>query len=347
MFSFIIFSLCVQHCISFGIWPTVNRFPMFQYLENFYENNQYLPSKSILLNPKINSVNMTDHDKFQSQWYTIGRKDDFPFRVPKKITIYGKNYVVWKKNALDYVCLSDTCPHGGESLSKGRISNTCITCSQHQSAFNENGELVYGETTFLEGSQLYEVPHFQVAEKNDMLYLNTYENIGNSTITQRDFSYTNTNYSSIYIEDNINIPSAILLENSLDVVHILFAKLFTNKESIEPDCVGEIRVHNPLHYSIKYTYKSNVRSILKKLFDSDSLVIYSEVISPFTTISRVIIKDKEFVFETNILPVGINNSRVFVRCYRNFNLSYGGDRFINEVIQKVLNVYSQLSLRRV
>lgn len=347
MFAFVLFTLCMQHSISFGIWPTVNKFPTFQYLENFYENNQYLPSKSILLNPKINTSNITDYDKFQSQWYVIGRKSDFPFRAPKKITIWGKNYVVWKKDTSKFVCLSDTCSHGGDSLSNGRVSNSCITCSEHQNSFNEHGDFIEGNTAYFEGDKLYKIPNFAVIEKNDMIYLNTYEDVGNLTIAHRDFSYINTDHSSICIEDNINIPPTILLENSLDVVHILFATLFTNKDSIEPDHIGEMRVHNPLHYSVKYTYQSEDNSILKRLFDSDNLVISSEVITPFTTISRVMIKDKEIVFETNILPIGINKSRVFVQCYRNFNLSYGGDRLINEIIQKVLNVYSQLSLRRV
>ena len=94
MFAFILITLCLSNTAAFGIWPTVNKFPIFQYLENFYEKNQFLPSKSILLNPKVNTFNITDDDKYQSQWYMIGRPTDFPFRVPRKVNIWGKNYVV-------------------------------------------------------------------------------------------------------------------------------------------------------------------------------------------------------------------------------------------------------------
>ena len=90
MFAFILITLCLSNTTAFGIWPTVNKFPIFQYLENFYEKNQFLPSKSILLNPKVNTFNITDDDKYQSQWYMIGRPTDFPFRVPRKVNIWGK-----------------------------------------------------------------------------------------------------------------------------------------------------------------------------------------------------------------------------------------------------------------
>lgn len=340
----LLFVAFIPNILSFSVWPNINKFPVFQYLENFYENNQYLPSKSILLHPKVNSYNITEHDKYQTQWYSIGHKSNFPFRVPRKITVWGKQYVIWKKSITDYVCLVDTCPHGGESLSNGHVYNNCITCSQHQSSFNENGESVSGKTTLLEGSQLYDLPEFQVVEKNNMLYLNTYENVNNSTILYRDFPFVNSEFRQVFIESSVSIHPTILMENSLDVVHIIFAKLFTNKDSLEPSCVTKIDTNNALHHAVKYTYERGQNSLLNKLFDSHQLTISSEVINPFTTISRVMIDDKELAFETNIRPIRTNKSRVYVRCYRNFSLSYGGDKFINEIIQKVVDVYAQMSL---
>lgn len=343
MLSFLLVTF-LPNILSFALWPNINKFPVFQYLENFYENNQYLPSKSVLLHPKVNSYNLTEHDKYQLQWYSIGRKNSFPFRVPRKITIWGKQYVVWKKSSSEYICLSDTCSHGGESLSNGVVHNNYITCAQHQGCFNENGELVCGGTTSLEGSHLYGIPHFQVTEQNDMLYLNTYENVRNSTILYRDFPFVNSEFREVFIESNVNIHPTILIENSLDIVHIIFAKLFTNKNSLEPISVDKIDTKNALHYAVNYTYERGQNSLLNKLFDSDTLTISSEVIHPFTTISRVIVEDKELVFETNIRPIQPNQSGVYVRCYRNFRLSYGGDKFINEVIQKIIDVYTQMSL---
>jgi len=333
----------LPNIVSFALWPNINKFPVFQYFENFYENNQYLPSKSILLHPKVNSYNLTEHDKYQSQWYSIGQKSSFPFRVPRKVTIWGKSYVVWKKSSSEYACLSDTCSHGGDSLSNGHVYNNCITCSQHKNSFNENGELVSKETSFLEGAQLYEVPHFQVTEKNDMLYLNTYEYSRNSTILYRDFPFAHSDFRQVFIESSVHIHPTMLMENSLDVVHIIFAKLFTNKNTLEPGSIDKIHANNSLHYGVKYTYERSQNSLLNKLFDSDQLTISSEIIHPFTTISRVIVEDKELVFETNIRPIRTNKSKVYVRCYRNFRLSYGGDKFINEVIQKIMDVYTQMS----
>lgn len=329
---------------SFGLWPNINKFPMFQYLENFYENNQYLPSKSILLHPKVNMHNFTEEDKFQSQWYPIGQKTKFPFRVPRKVTIWDKQYVVWKKSISEYTCLSDTCSHAGESLSNGQLIENCIMCPHHQACFNENGELVDGKTTYFEGGQLYGIPHFQVVEKNDMVYLNTYENACNSTILYRDLPFVNSEYKPVFIESYVHLPPSILMENSLDVVHIIFAKLFTNRNTLEPKCIDELHFYNPLHCSVKYSYERGENSLISRLFDTDTLTISSEIISPFTTISRVMIEDKELAFETNILPISTNKSRIYVRCYRNFSLSYGGDKFINEIIKQVIDVYTQLSL---
>ena len=177
-----------------------------------------------------------------------------------------------------------------------------------------------------------------------MVYLNTYENACNSTILYRDLPFVNSEYKPVFIESYVNLPPTILMENSLDVVHIIFAKLFTNKNTLEPICVDELYFHNGLHCSVKYSYERGSNSLISRLFDTDLLTISSEIISPFTTISRVMIEDKELVFETNILPVSTNKSRIYVRCYRNFSLSYGGDKFINEIIKQVIDVYTQLSL---
>ena len=347
MISLLILLGFLPSIMPFSPWPNINKFPIFQYLENFYENNQYLPSKSELLYPKVNSNDITVSDKYQAHWYSIGKKHNFPLRVPKKITIWGKEYVVWKKSLSEYVALSDTCSHGGKSLSDGYVNGNTITCSQHNSCFNENGELIYGGPSVLEGSNLYDIPSFKVNEQNDMLYLNTYENMHDNTILYRNFSFVNSEFRKVFIENSINIHPTILMENSLDVVHIIFAKLFTNSYSLQPINVVKIDTNNSLHHAVSYTYKKGAGCLLDKIFDSDELPITSEIIYPFTTITRIMIEHKEFVFETNIRPININKSVMYVRCYRNFVLAYGGDNFINEIIQKVMNVYTQMSLHTI
>ena len=309
MFTPILVFVLLSFVHSFGLWPNINRFPLLSCIEHVYENNQYLPSQSILFNPKVDMHNVTEEDKMQFEWYMIGRNTDFPFRVPRKITIWGKEYTIWKQNKNDYVCLTDTC---SEDL-----------------------------------NSLYENPHFHVVEKNNQVFLNTYQNASNkATMFSRSDYSTHDSFRHMFVETCIDLDPSILVDTSLDIVHVIFAKLFTKNKVFEPSDISIMYSPHSLHNSVNYTYTCGPQSMTSVFFGTNEMTISSEIIHPYATISCISIGDKRIAFETHILPIDATRCRIFVFCYRNVGLSYSGDKVINNVMQTFLDVYTQLSVCR-
>jgi len=79
------------------------------------EKNNYLNKK--VEYPKLNINDLTEQEKYDLQWYVIGTPGDFVANKPKKVTVWSKNYVVWKNIDGKYNCLDDVCSHKGASLS--------------------------------------------------------------------------------------------------------------------------------------------------------------------------------------------------------------------------------------
>jgi len=319
---------------SFGVWRNINQIQFLSSIETMYENNQYLPSQSILLNPKVNVCNVTEEEQIQSQWYMIGRNINFPFHLPKKVTIWGKKYVLWKKNENKYVCRSDTGPHVDVSLSQGTMYKKCMISPEYQRDFNP-------QYAYVEGTRLYAPPQFQVIEKNKLVYMNTLGTAPNATDTSEIICNTGR---YVYIESCIDIPPPILMDASLDIVHIIFAKLFTMKDGFEPSDIRIVYSPNSSYNVVDYTYTCEPDSAVCRFFETNEMIISSNIVRPYVTTSCVTIGDKQLVFETNILPIDANHCKIYICCYQNIGLYYRHQKWIGKIIQTFLDVYTQLSI---
>ena len=135
------------------------------------EKNNYLNKK--VEYPKLNINDLSEQDKYDLQWYVIGTPGDFVANKPKKVTVWSKNYVVWKNIDGKYNCLDDVCSHKGASLSGGKIHNNCAVCPYHGYEFNSNGTLVKVPGLNFQSSPIYDVSKYSIVEKNGWVYLNT------------------------------------------------------------------------------------------------------------------------------------------------------------------------------
>jgi len=283
--------------------------------------------------PKLNYRDLTEQDKYDLQWYVIGKKTDFLVNKPIKATIWNKNYVVWKNKDNILIGLDDVCPHKGASLSKGKICNKHIVCPYHGYEFDENGVLDKVPGISFQPSNIYDVSKYTVIEKNGWVYLNTFSDIAkidNSTgLPFIDNIFTEPeierNDTVVFLEMDFNCYSRILSENSLDVMHIGFVHTFGNKENPAP-----IETHPPKlvginHYKTSYLYEAGENSFARKIFGVKDLRIENEFILPHTTVARVIFGDYVSTVVTFALPISENKSKLFVKTYRNFWHNQIGD----------------------
>lgn len=283
--------------------------------------------------PKLNYQELTEQDKYDLQWYVIGKKSDFLFNKPIKATIWNKNYVVWKNKDNNFIGLDDVCPHKGASLSKGKLCNNHIVCPYHGYEFDENGVLDKVPGISFHPSHTYDLPKYKVIEKNGWVYLNTYSDIAkidNSTgLSYVDNIFTEPeverNDTAVFLEMDFNCYSRILSENSLDVMHIGFVHTFGNKKNPAPIETHPPKLVGTNHYKTSYLYEAGEKSFARKLFGVKELRIENEFILPHTTIARVLFGDYVSTVVTFALPISENKSKLFVKTYRNFWHNHIGD----------------------
>ena len=296
-------------------------------------NSQPSPVSKIIDFPKLNYRELTEQNKYDLQWYVIGTKSDFTKNVPQKVTVWNKNYVVWKNKDNEFIGLDDACPHKGASLAGGKVCNGHIVCPYHGYEFDENGVLDKVPGISFQPSQIYDVSKYQVVEKNGWVYLNTASDIlriDNSTgleFTENIFIEPEAlrNDSVVFLEMDFNCYSRILSENSLDVMHIGFVHTFGNTKNPAPIEQHPPRLVGPYHYKTSYLYEAGDKSFARKIFGTKDLVIENEFILPHTTIARVIFDGHISTVITFALPISENKSKLFVKTYRNFWSNQLGD----------------------
>ena len=297
----------------------------------FYAN--HFPATKITDFPKLNYRELTDQNKYDLQWYVIGTKSDFSKNIPKKATIWNKNYVVWRNSENQYVGLDDVCPHKGASLSGGKVCNKHVICPYHGYEFDENGKLDKVPGISFHPSPVYDVSKYQVVEKNGWVYLNTYSDIAkidNSTglpFSENIFVEPEVarNDSAVFLDMDFNCYSRIVSENSLDVMHIGFVHTFGNTKNPAPVEVHPPREVGPNHFKTSYLYEAGDKSFARKIFGAKDLRIDNEFILPHTTIARVIFGPFISTVITFALPISENKSKLFVKTYRNFWPNQLGD----------------------
>ena len=302
-------------------------------LNNATTNELYRPNPNRLTEyPKLDIHSLTEQDKYDLQWYVIGTKTEFVINKPKKVTIWNKNYVVWKSDSNNYHALDDVCSHKGASLSYGKVINNNIACPYHGYEFDINGTLKKVPGICFQHSPIQDLSKFDVIEKNGWVYLNTYSDIARKNNNGTELidnifveEEVAKNDSAVFLSMNFNCYSRILSENSLDVMHIGFVHTFGNSKKPDPIENYPPKKVGVNHYKTSYTYEAGSESIARKIFNVKNLTIENEFILPHTTVARVIFGEHTSTVITFALPVTENKSRLFVKTYRNFWKNILGD----------------------
>jgi phenylpropionate dioxygenase-like ring-hydroxylating dioxygenase large terminal subunit len=75
---------------------------------------------------------MSDEFRWETEWYPVIPLQDLDRQRPNKITLLGKDFVVWYNQPLDtWTAFADSCPHRMVPLSEGRIETNKSDNTQH------------------------------------------------------------------------------------------------------------------------------------------------------------------------------------------------------------------------
>ena len=324
-----------------GVPSVVSRIRTFQRIFNKYPFSRTPPlTKSIIDYPKLTYETLTEQDKYDLQWYVIGTPSDFSADKPKKITIWNKNYVVWRDESGHYSALDDVCSHKGASLAGGHMNNGSVVCPYHGYEFDQNCQLEKVPGICFQPSPVQNLAKFDVTEKHGWVYLNTFSDLVTDKMAIKEQIFVEEevlrNDSAVFLDMNFNCYSRILSENSIDVMHIGFVHTFGNKKNPAPTEIHPPRLEAPHHFKTSYMYEAGENSMARKIFKVKDLIIENEFILPHTTIARVIFGDLVSTVVTFALPISENKSKLFVKTYRNFWQNPVGDKISRDLMWQTM-----------
>ena len=301
-------------------------------------------------NPMKNIQDLNDQEMYDLQWYVIGQKNEMKINEPLLVTIWNNNYVVWKNRKGEYAALDDVCPHKGASLSRGKIKNGNVMCPYHGYEYDNKGTLRKVPGLCYRPSSVYDVSQYNIVEKYGWLYMNIqpkdkldYKNVskidtGQHVLKENIFIEEDAmnDTSIVYQNMNYNCYSRILSENSLDVMHIGFVHSFGNAKNPSPTYEEPPKLVGKNHFKTAYNYIAGEDSLARKIFDVDHIKIENEFILPHTTIARVYFGDYVSTVVTFALPINNDETKLFVKTYRNFWRNPLGDLFIKYLMHTTM-----------
>ncbi len=224
----------------------------------------------------------TTCNAYFNNWFPIVTISSTDFTNPKQIRMFGKDFVVWKKNE-EIILQDDVCPHRCAPLSEGYIDNNSknLRCAYHGWEFDETGKnTCIPQSPSKIKSQNACVKTYQTIEHGDMLW----GYFGNSEIDYLPEDHYKLTNSDTFMRE-LPYSFHILLENFLDPAHVNFAhhKLQSNREDASPidakliynmnttfrirfekfpkdnstKQIGQMNFQMPCHYFLKFVKTKN------------------------------------------------------------------------------------------
>ena len=284
---------------------------------------------------------------FTNSWYVVGEGRKMTPDKPRKITLWSKDYVVWKTKEGQYYALQDICPHRGVALSSGNLKNGELECPYHGYKYDENGVLKCVPGIFFRPNEKYDVPKYAVVEKGGWIYLNTYELprfATNETVSKlADYilleqELQENGMSKITLEQTFMAHPRIVTENSLDIMHIAYVHTFGNKVRPAPTFENPPKEIRPNHWRTSYIYESGAKSIISKIFNLKKIEIENEFILPHTTIARIKFGNAYVnTIVTSACPKNEFETILYVKNYRNFFTGHlFNNMFSNMMVETLL-----------
>ena len=284
-------------------------------------------------------------ERYDLSWYVVSETKEMDER-PKKVTVWGKNYVLWKTSYNKYHALEDVCSHRGVELSRGCIINDEIQCPYHGYQFSGTGNLTKVPGLHFEPSPIYNIPRFSLVEKNGWLYLNTNPIPWN--ITEEHMEILNSNIflepeavdqtmSVVLLNKDFNTYGRLVSENSLDIMHIGYVHTFGNRERPAPSFEDPPKIVGLFHFRTSYLYGSGKQSMIKKIFNIDTIDVENEFVLPHSTVARIKF-GRGFVNTviTSACPINATSTRLFVKSYRNFFHGFMFDKMFEKLMEDTL-----------
>lgn len=303
-------------------------------------------SNAPLISKSIEPVKLNPSEKYDLSWYVVAETRELDDNKPHRVTVWNKDYVIWKTSDNKYNALEDVCPHRGVALSRGYIIEDEVQCPYHGFQYSGTGNLTKVPGMNFQPSPIYNVKRFSVVDKYGWIFLNTYEvpwdlpesqlqNLSSNIFVEPEA--IDANMSVVLLKKDFNAYGRVVSENSLDIMHIGYVHTFGNKERPSPTVENPPKTVGMFHFRTSYLYESGKKSMVKKVFNINNIDIDNEFILPHSTVARVKFGDGLVnTVITSACPMNATTTRLFVKSYRNFFHGYLFDLMFEKLMDDTL-----------
>lgn len=295
--------------------------------------------------PKV-STSLTPREKYDMSWYVVAESAEVKRNQPHKITVWGKDYTLWKTKNNKYYAVDDACPHKGAAFSVGTIHENRVVCPYHGYEFDSKGNLTVVPGLCFQPSPIYNIQRYSVVEKHGWVYLNTMaipsfttdselEELSKTLFLEPEA--TTKQMAVLYTHQFFKTYPRVVSENSLDIMHIGFVHTFGNRNRPAPSYENPPKPVSTGHWRTSYVYESGKDSMVSKIFKIKRIDIDNEFALPHTTVARIKFGEN-FVntVVTAACPINERETKLFVKTYRNFFLSSLFDGMFKRMMQDTL-----------
>jgi len=319
---------------------------IFKSISPFHIANRILGTQHENIVKNENNNQLTPIERYNMGWYVVGVANTIKTDKPYKITVWNKDYVIWKTKDNIYHALEDVCPHKGAALSSGTLHKENIVCPYHGYEFSHTGNLSVVPGICFQPSSQQNIARFSVVEKHGWIYSNTFEIPWFVTPSQIDILVQgifiepeayNKNMDTIFLNQIFHTYPRLVSENSLDIMHIAYVHTFGNKARPAPTYEDPPKQIASGHWRTSYGYESGKESMISKIFKIKQIEIDNEFALPHTTVARI--KFGNGLINTIITaacPINETTTMLFVKNYRNFLIGPSFDYMFSRLMDDTL-----------
>lgn len=230
-------------------------------------------------------------------WYVVASSTEIG-KKPFPVSLFSKNFVLWRDSHGKLQMQLDVCPHRSASLSLGEVVENCIRCPFHGFTFDATGSCSLVPETEKPAPNLKLETH-AVIERNGFVWLKRGDNLAQSPPWFEDLHDGLSSYQSIH-EWPTHISRCV--ENQLDYAHLPFVHRKTIGRGL--DIRGARRID------------CNERQINMYVDQEKSDVPTIQFIFP--NLWLLTIRAREFFQFIAFVPVGPERTRLYLRAYQGF-----------------------------
>ncbi|WP_111886020.1 Rieske 2Fe-2S domain-containing protein [Acinetobacter sp. CFCC 11171] len=161
------------------------------------------------------------------EWYVACTSKELKKDQPFSAILYGKKFVLFRQKDGTAAALLDQCVHRGVPLSKGKMTDGCVTCPYHGWSYQGDGHVAHIPS--VNGQFFPEKPHpfkqrsFDVCEQDGVvwIYLGEKPKQERPEIFKLPF-YDQAGWVSYYMVGSYDGEMGAVAQNIMDVTHTIF-----------------------------------------------------------------------------------------------------------------------------